>query len=279
MLLKRLAIGAMTAGVVISTAGAAMADGMPGRSVKDAPYVAPYSWTGFYGGANLGGAWIENDSMVASPADAGTAAFWGPCNAAGACPFNRSPGNGSGAIGGLQFGYNLQFQSFLVGIEADIQGSTARTSHGISLTNAGTGFVPFSGAGVASLEWLGTVRARLGFLLGPSVLAYATGGLAYGEVGRTWGQAFPSLAGQNVLGESSSWETGWTAGGGLEYLIAPRVTLGAEYLYVALPGDNFSATAVPPIVAGGCTLTNCNFNVRTSDLDIHIARLKVNFKF
>ena len=32
------------------------------------------------------------------------------------------------------------------------------------------------------VDWLGTVRARLGFLVTPNLLAYGTGGLAYGKV-------------------------------------------------------------------------------------------------
>jgi outer membrane immunogenic protein len=139
--------------------------------MKDAPVEPPFTWTGFYGGANLGVAWIESDTMVATPADAGTAAFWGPCNIAGACPFNRSPSSSAGAIGGLQFGYNWQMQNLVVGIEADIQGTTAKTSQGISQTNAGLGFAPFTGSGVTNLEWLGTLRARLGFLVAPTMLA------------------------------------------------------------------------------------------------------------
>ena len=168
-------------------------------------------------------------------------------------------------------------QSFLAGIEVDFQGTTANASR----SNWNGLVVPAGNNGTfstnASLAHLGTVRARLGVLVSPTLLAYVTGGLAFGEIQRSYGISFAG-APVFVAGRSRSTDTGWTAGAGLEWALGNRVTLGAEYLYVDLDGgDSFAATMVNG--ANLCTAANCNFGVRASDLETHIARVKVNFKF
>jgi opacity protein-like surface antigen len=118
----------------------------------------------------------------------------------------------SGPIGGGQIGYNWQFAPlWVLGFEADIQGA-AITSDGAG--NSGTSTESFAGTSTfsksvthqpsaeklvatftnpaisasgfdsvtANLNWLGTVRARLGYLVTPNLLLYATGGLAYAGV-------------------------------------------------------------------------------------------------
>jgi len=82
-------------------------------------------------------------------------------------------------------------------LEADIQGSGERGSTTFNDPLSGTICVSvLSGCPLAStlsaaavtsyeakIEWFGTVRGRLGFLINNQVLVYATGGLAYGKVG------------------------------------------------------------------------------------------------
>lgn len=279
MKLQSIARGLTLAGAVALSTGV-LADGMPG-SVKDAP--PPFSWTGFYIGGNFGAAFVNDGAMNADPADGLTTANLVPCAAQGSCVLNRPGASATGAQFGLQAGYNLQLQNFLVGVEADIQGTTANASRGVftnvPVVNPVTlGAQQFHGAANASLEWYGTVRARLGLLVTPTLLAYVTGGFAYGEVTRTYGFDYIQFN-ERVAGRSSTISTGWTAGGGLEWAITNRVMIGAEYLWLNLDdGNRFLAAAVAPGVAT-CNTTNCNFNVRSSDMETHIGRVKVNFKF
>ena len=59
--------------------------------------------------------------------------------------FGRSQGNTGGFIGGGQIGYNWQFyNSFVAGVEADIQGIAGGNSHETSVTAAPVAF-PFIG--------------------------------------------------------------------------------------------------------------------------------------
>jgi outer membrane immunogenic protein len=86
------------------------------------------------------------------------------------------------------------------------------------------------------LNFLGTVRGRLGFTITPSLLVYGTGGFAYG------GAELSSLVNTTTASNStncssfcggltsSSTLTGRAAGGGLEYMVTPNWSVKAEYL-------------------------------------------------
>ena len=91
-------------------------------------------------------------------------------------------GSDGGFVGGGQIGYNYQFNQFVIGLETDIQ--YADLGNGRSLT-FGQGFAGNNNNG----NWFGTVRARAGFAF-DRALVYATGGLAYGDIGKPRSAAF-----------------------------------------------------------------------------------------
>ena len=267
------------AGSVVALASAALADGMPsqGGSIKDAPMPAPFRWTGAYIGANVGANWVNDGGLVGTPANAATAGGGGlaPCNTAGSCPFNYGPGDGLGALGGLQIGYNWQQQNIVFGIEADIQGSTANANAGVDIPRTGA-FSAFSGSASTSLNYFGTVRARVGALASPTLLGYVTGGFAYGGVDRSFGGSFSQ--GDTYTGKSGGLETGWTVGAGAEWMLTSNITLGAEYLYVNLGAGD---TLLTSNVSGACAGASrpCTLAVRGNDLENNVARVKLNFKY
>jgi outer membrane immunogenic protein len=271
--MKKLLISALAFAALIAPA---MAADMAAPYYK-APLPMPlYSWTGFYIGANLGWKGIETN-MTAAPADGPTLAFNAACIAAGACPQNFGSSTGSGIIGGGQIGYNWQIQNWVVGLETDFQGTSAKASNTIG-TQVG-GFVPFTGTEQTSEKTLGTVRARAGWLFTPMVLVYATGGWAYGDVDRTWASSFAAPAFSSWGGTASSTLSGWTLGGGVEWALGNGFSLSAEYLYVRLSGgSSFLTTNQGGACAPGGVLL-CTFNVQGADLTDNIVRAKVNYKF
>ena len=100
----------------------------------------PFSWTGFYLGGNIGGAWANRD--VTDP-------FFG---------VNFGSGNSNSAfIGGGQLGFNWQVSNFVLGFEADIDGAANNN-------NTGTVFIPAVGAIQVSSNnrWITTLAARFG---------------------------------------------------------------------------------------------------------------------
>ena len=180
--------------------------------------------------------------------------------------------------------FSLGVQLPALGIETDYQGTSADAREVI--LGAPPGFVPITNIFHAKIESIGTVRARLGGLLRPDLLAYVTGGWAYGLVRRQWEMAFTE-DGAFVLGtsgENEKFSNGWTAGTGLEWALADHVTLGGEYLFVRLEGDRFSNDTFfhsPGFENFACAnpVSNCNFDVNGHDIDNHILRVKLNYKF
>jgi outer membrane immunogenic protein len=242
----------------------------PAPVYTKAPPPAPaYNWTGFYVGGNVGYGWGNEDgnwnvSGVAPFACPGPAGFT-------FCPAIGESNKLSGALGGLQTGYNWQFGNYLAGVETDIQSSGLSGNGVISGTipfaaAGGPPFIPFSGTSSEQLEWFGTLRGRLG-VTSDGWLLYATGGLAYGEV-RTQGtvnatgvdfaatrlaSCSPGGCPFELVGNWSNSQTrfGWTAGAGVERKLDAHWSLKAEYLFVDLGHAGAAFTTVPGCFGGG----------------------------
>ena len=137
-------------------------------------------------GASISAAPLFNDTTGAA---LGAPSYFGTASAASIAS-NASLSN-AGVIGGGQIGYNWQFNnSFLAGLEADIQGTTLSSNASASgaATEPSTGSLVSTTANLTkSLSYLGTVRGRLGFLVTPTLLVFGSGGLAYGGMNFTAG--------------------------------------------------------------------------------------------
>jgi len=175
----------------------AFAADMAVKAPPPSPGPAPISWTGWYAGFNFGGTWGGSGTTVSSvktfdcTAVACPNVFPPSLGAAAAQGASGSISNaGGGLIGGVQVGYNWQAaQQWVASIEADFQGVANKTT----ATGGGTLTAPLPGfptgntvttaiTASRSLDYIGTVRGRLGWLWTPSLLVYGTGGLAYGGV-------------------------------------------------------------------------------------------------
>ena len=147
----------------------------PSRAQAPAPPQAPTSnWTGLQTGANGG-----NSSLAQNFAEPG--AFLCPisCGTCTETPFRFSGHPSSFTAGGFA-GYRVQFGVLVVGIEGDLAWKRATTSYvqsGVTPLYVNETFT-----GSMTQGWDGSVRGRLGVLLIPSLLAYGTGGLAFGNV-------------------------------------------------------------------------------------------------
>ena len=263
-----LAIGAMF-GV-----GAACAADLPVKAPIKAPPLV-YTWTGWYVGGNVGGAWSANTNagFAGGP---GTAVFFANNE------FPTSLGlNPSGVIGGAQIGYNWQTSTkWVFGFEADIQGSGYKGTSAAFVSTPTGGFVPFTTQIEQHSNWFGTFRGRVGFLASPNLLLYGTGGLAYGltetsfstiATGFTLGTCPVSFT--CTIGAAASTRVGWTAGAGGEWMFAQKWSAKLEYLYMDLgtqsaTGLTTSAFFVPPIAF-----------TATAPFREHIVRVGVDYHF
>jgi outer membrane immunogenic protein len=179
------------------------ADVYRGGGYKDGPaYAAVDIWSGFYGGVNGGG---------------GESAKSG----------DLTP---SGGFGGGQIGYNWQGvlglgPQWVLGIEADIQGS--------GISDSGV----FGNTSVeSSLNWFGTVRGRAGYAMGPA-LFYFTGGFAFGEV-ESKGRFLGGGNGFGVPFDVTETQTGYVLGGGIEYKFSPAWSIKGEYQFISLDASD-----------------------------------------
>jgi len=177
-------------------------------------------WTGFYVGVNGGYGWGDPKSklvdMEVSPTPAEITKRFMP----------------AGGFGGGQIGYNWQRGHLLFGLEADIQGAGI---HGDAATSLGIA----TASGSTDLDWFGTVRGRLGYAWGGTLL-YATGGFAYGGIHDKLTKADPTFGSLS----RSEVATGYVVGGGLEYVLSPAWSLKAEYQFIELGKDTLSLDAV-----------------------------------
>jgi outer membrane immunogenic protein len=250
-------------------AGRAMAADLAVRSY--AVPAPPVGWSGLYIGANAGGTFSRTNNLtittVPQTAFGGVPAI-ADANAAAASASGSFGSGRAGFIGGGQAGYNWQLGSFLVGAEADIAWVVGRAGS----SNGATGVAlvgPASGApgttdltaftASSNLSVLGTLRARAGYLVTPALLAYATGGLAYGSISGSAGfttsnPAYPAIGLSSPWGVSnvfSAVRAGWTLGGGLEWMFVPGFTVKAEYLYYDLGHVSAPIGVSGPFVLAG----------------------------
>jgi outer membrane immunogenic protein len=235
------------------------------------PLPAPvFSWTGWYVGVTAGYGFGNSDQSLTADA----AEPVGPPDTHPA-PSGLHP---SGFVGGGEVGYNNQAGSFLAGLEADFSYSGSRQ------TAAATG-TPFIGGVLQTtvatkLDWFGTVRGRIGVLPMNNLLLYATGGFAYGDVQTTTTgvnlAATPPCNGPGgfvycASGMTSGISVGWTAGAGLQYAIAPRWMIKAEYLYIDLGRQSVTYPDLDTLPVG--TLTS------TTRFTANIVRVGVDYRF
>jgi len=198
-----LSLLAGTASVAVLSSVAFAAD-LPRRQAPlPVPYVAVpvFTWTGFYVGVNAGGAFSTHDNRDDFTTNG---AFVGAAPLTGFAAVSTSNRDRSGFAGGGQIGYNYQIGGWVIGVEADIQGTSfgnnrdngffGSNANGFATVTPNDGLVaaPVAGApgnvaffnnsfaGRRNLDWFGTARGRIGYAW-DRVLVYGTGGVAFSD--------------------------------------------------------------------------------------------------
>jgi outer membrane immunogenic protein len=251
----------------------AMAADMPLKALPPPP-----TWTGLYWGANVG--WIGSSqyNITNTGTDTGNGGF-GTALGLGAIPGTIAVSH-SGFFGGGQIGYNWQADpSWVWGVEADFQGSTANGSAGAVFLGT-PAFRPITTVFKYELDDLGTVRARLGWLSSPNVLWYGTAGVAYGETKLSSTAQCPTF-GPPCFTESSAslssnhMSVGWTAGAGVEWKLTSVWSVKAEYLYVDLGSNQTNTITYTYRTLGTNNTSSLTSTVHEKD---NIVRFGVNYK-
>lgn len=212
----------LSASVLSLTAGSAFAADIPTKASRSLIAPAPVmTWSGFYVGVNAGYGWASTSVTGVSGSS-----------------------NLNGFVYGGQAGYNWQTGALVLGVEADIQGTTQKRS---------------DTSGIFTVEqkipWFATARGRIGYAMGPWLL-YATGGAAWVNYKLT----------VSALGTSQSdnaTKAALALGGGVEWMMMQNWSAKLEYLYI----DTGTTTV---------TLFGTTFQGRAKD---NIVRLGLNYHF
>ena len=161
-----------------------------------APMVEPplNTWSGPYAGVSLGYAFAgETEDET----------------------FNNTIDTDGFLLGGFA-GYNYQVGNMVAGAEADI----------------GYSWEDGSNAGLTSESGVeGSLRARLGYVVSPNVMLYATAGGAAKDL---------EVSGGGV--SDSNTMLGWTAGGGADIMVTEQVFGRVEYRYTDFGSETFATS-------------------------------------
>jgi len=194
-----------------------------------------FDWTGFYVGGHVG--YSRGNARVTVVDDD---------------PTNFSHAFGS-VTAGLQGGYNYVLPSrFLLGIEADASFMNALSADDVAW------FRTTPDTDIAEkIDFMATLRGRFGYAF-DHWMVYATGGFAW-SLGRFVQTPGPVDDIDKVL----HLHTGWSAGAGAEFAIAPSWIARLEYLY-----RNF----------GHAEITFPAGTTAGSSYDVHTIRAGLNYK-
>jgi len=183
----------------------------------------------------------------------------------------------SGSEGGVRAGWDFQFGSFVVGAVAEYSGFAGAED---SVTSYST--TPASYTFERKLENLAALRARLGYAYGPALL-YVTGGGATGEMSN---QFYSSNTLNSFTATTDDDQAdGYQAGGGVEYMLAPNLSVTGDYLYTSLEAPDFNirvgrgaAAANNPFVLTPNT-TGTDIIRSNSRFGLHAVRIGMNYRF
>jgi len=192
------ALAAAGLGMIVLACPATAAD----MALKAPAYKAVYDWTGFYLGGHFG--------------------YGGGSLGPGTNPLPELgvffPHSVTGLIGGYQAGYNRQLSNHVVlGVEADASFTSPLDAP--RLVPA-----PFN----STIDYVGTLRGRIGYAHG-IWMPYLTGGFA-------WGHTHININDDptTIASRVGDYQTGWTAGAGIEFAVSGNWSAKVEYEYVDL---------------------------------------------
>ncbi|HUL88806.1 MAG TPA: outer membrane protein [Pseudolabrys sp.] len=185
---------ASTALAALAIVVSAHAADMPTKALPAPVSPPPYNWSGFYVGANFGGAWTNGSLNI---------------------PNNNFYGGLTQFIGGVQAGYNFQAGHLLLGVEGEFDGATF--SHPT---------LPSPTLGSVSQHWISTAAGRIGLV--------EDRWLMYAKVGGGWVHSNAILNFPGVSWSASNTSSGWLVGAGLEYGFKSHWTVRLEYDFISL---------------------------------------------
>jgi len=231
-------------------------------------------------------------------------------------PFAFSANKGSFTGGGF-VGSTVQYGNIVYGIEGDIAGKSGNET---SSTQSNTVVVPYSTpsggffapfttptatrstviSGSVRQGVDGSIRPRIGYLINPWTMIYATGGIAFNHVSASYSysstitytnlaipNSFSPQGAVDTLAGSGSVDktlTGGTVGGGVEVIIGYGLKARLEYRWSGFSGASFDVPLTRTCTGAGCTAVALPSASGAAHIDIdriafHTIRAGIGFGF
>jgi opacity protein-like surface antigen len=210
---------------------------------------AKYDWTGAYVGASIGVAWTGSHlSANSNNFSSGATSYSENIDATDADP-------------GAQLGYLYQFDEHWVGgIEGDFTYPASNSSkiHGADDCGCYDKFTVRNNV-------QGSLRLRGGYAF-DNIFPYITTGVSFGSLGLYYNNEL------NNAYSTSTTQTGWVLGGGVEYGVMENMSVRAEYLYT----DYGSALNMNLPVIGSAYDAAGSAH---ADMSVNVLRAAFNYRF
>jgi opacity protein-like surface antigen len=232
-------------------------------------------------------------------------------------PFAFSANKGSFTGGGF-VGSTVQYGNIVYGIEGDIAGKSGNES---SSTQSNTEVIAYSTphdfffspgfstptatkstviSGSVRQGVDGSIRPRIGYLINPWTMIYATGGIAFNHVSASYSysstitytnlaipNSFSPQGAVDTLAGSGSVDktlTGGTVGGGVEVIIGYGLKARLEYRWSGFSGASFDVPLTRTCTGAGCTAVALPSASGAAHIDIdriafHTIRAGIGFGF
>jgi len=272
----------------ILASAATVSAGSPKEIAPVPPPEEPFSWSGLYVGFNVGVVWehvdfgsydtvvdLDEQFDVIDPND----------NFSQDIPFNlvfTTPGRSNtdkAPIAGGQIGFLQQLGHFVVGVEGGVSGARTinrskfvDTASGNTQIDSVTFDTDFTSKRTVETDWNAYIGGQLGFAW-KRLLFYATGGAAFTNVDVTTfdkadteffqsGGVEPTVVTPKQMIRSlgtvvtsrkhpaNDVQTGWYAGGGLQYALTNFISAGLEYRHCDFGDETYKFSSADPLFQG-----------------------------
>jgi outer membrane immunogenic protein len=266
--MRRTIIGLLATTGLVALATAASAADIPVKARPLPPPAPVFSWTGFYFGAHLGGAWGTTESTLKSFSCDGL--FCGSGFGINGLSIPISQTQTNGFLGGVQTGYNWQVAPWLVlGVEAQFSWTDLEGTSPCVLILACT----------TKHDWITTVAGRIGFTF-DRLMLYLKGGVAWSKVDYSASLTLGPNAGTfgNFITSVSDTRVGAMFGTGVEYAFWGNWSAKLEYNYIRFKDKDYNFALS---FADGIPLDpdlNLNFNTTIKE-HIHLVKAGINYRF
>ncbi len=247
--------------------------GLPGPVKAPPPAAAPWSWTGFYIGGNVGAGWGTTETT----ADVGAAvapflpALGAPPGTAVAFQLPLSSQTVNGFLGGGQVGYNWQTGVFVFGVEGDIEWENLKGSSPCLLVLQCN----------VNHNWQADITGRLGIVAFDRALVYLKGGAVWQHSNYSAGNSItvtgPVGFAASASASASDTRLGALLGTGIEYGFLPNWSAKIEYNFEDF-GTRTLNFPLAVSATGAPAIPTINVPVAIKDFD-HIIKAGVNYRW